>query len=199
MMLLGAFFTGFLFLVSILLQNNMHYSPAYAGLLLFPFSLLSALASRIAPAYLLRKMFVHQAAVLGMMLMVVGAMLIVASMSFGYNLTLLLLSFACVSGVGMAICFTTITVLSIQKVPVSQHGIASGLCTTSYFIGGGIGLGVLAMVMDPSTGNNITQLPVVVLMMFAVAGVVGLMYFGGSPALGGVSDNDENDINQAAA
>jgi MFS family permease len=178
-MLLGAFFTGFLFLVSMLLQNNMQYSAAHAGMLLFPFSLLSAVASRIAPPYLLRKMFVHQAAVLGMMLMVVGAMLIVASMSWGYNLILLLLAFACVSGVGMAICFTTLTVLSVQKVPVSQHGIASGLCTTAYFLGGGLGLAILSMVMDTSMGNEITQLPVVVLMMFAVAGVAGLLYFGG--------------------
>ncbi|HEX8060605.1 MAG TPA: MFS transporter, partial [Cyclobacteriaceae bacterium] len=107
MMLLGAFFTGFLFLVSILLQNNMHFSAAHAGLLLFPFSLLSALASKLAPPYLMRKMLVHQAAVIGMMLMVIGALLIVASMSWGYNLVLLLMSFACVSGVGMAICFTT--------------------------------------------------------------------------------------------
>lgn len=196
-MMLGAFFTGFLFLVSMLMQNNMGYSAAYAGLLLFPFSLLSALTSRAAPAFLLRKMFVHQAAILGMMLMVIGALLIVAAMSWGYNLFLLLLSFACVSGIGMAICFTTLTVLSVQKVPSSQHGVASGLCTTAYFLGGGAGLAILSMVMDTAgTGNNITQLPVVVLMMFAIAGVAGLMYFGGRS----LSDaSPEEAINQAAA
>lgn len=196
-MMLGAFFTGFLFLVSMLMQNNMGYSAAYAGILLFPFSLLSALTSRTAPAFLLRKMFVHQAAILGMMLMVIGALLIVAAMSWGYNLFLLLLSFACVSGVGMAICFTTLTVLSVQKVPSSQHGVASGLCTTAYFLGGGAGLAILSMVMDTAgTGNNITQLPVVVLMMFAIAGVAGLMYFGGRS----LSDaSPEEAINQAAA
>ena len=179
MMLLGAFFTGFLFLVSMLLQNNMQYTAAHAGMLLFPFSLLSAVASRIAPPYLLRKLFVHQAAILGMMMMVIGALLIVASMSWGYNLVLLLLSFACVSGVGMAICFTTLMVLTVQKVPMSQHGSAAGLCNTTYFFGGGFGLAVLSLAMDPSKGNNITQLPVVMLMMFAVAGVAGLLYFGG--------------------
>jgi MFS family permease len=177
MMLLGAFFTGFLFLVSMLLQNNMQYSAAHAGLLLFPFSLLSAVTSRIAPPFLLGKMFVHQAAVLGMMLMVIGAMLIVASMSWGYDLVLLLLSFACVSGVGMAICFTTLMVLTVQKVPMHLHGSASGLCNTTYFFGGGMGLAVLSAVMTSENGN-ITQLPVVVLMMFAVAGVAGLLYFG---------------------
>jgi MFS family permease len=169
-----------------LLQNNMQFSAANAGLMLFPFSLLSALASRIAPPYLLRKMMVYQAAVLGMMLMVVGALLILASMSWGYNLVLLLLSFACVSGVGMAICFTTLTVLSIQKVPDAQHGVATGLQTTLYFLGGGLGLWVLSLVMDTSAvKNEITQLPVAVLMMFAVAAVAGLLYFGGrnlSPA-----------------
>jgi MFS family permease len=190
-MLLGAFFTGFLFLVSMLLQNNMQFSAAHAGLLLFPFSLLSAVASRIAPPYLLRKLMVHQAAVIGMMLMVVGAVLIIASMSWGYNIVLLLVAFACVSGVGMAVCFTTLTVLSIQKVPDSQHGVATGLCTTLYFLGGGLGLWILSLVMDTSSiGNQITQLPVVILMMFAVAGVAGLLYFGGrnaqDPAFDGV-------------
>lgn len=180
MMLLGAFFTGFLFLVSMLLQNNMEFSAAQAGLMLFPFSLLSALASRIAPPYLLRKMFVHQAAVLGMMLMVMGALFIIASMSWGYNLTLLMVAFACVSGVGMAICFTTLMVLSLQKVAPSQHGVASGLCSTTYFFGGGVGLAILSMVMGTTNvSNHITQLPVVVLMMFAIAGVAGLLYFGG--------------------
>lgn len=201
MMLLGAFFTGFLFLVPMLLENNMQYSAAHAGLLLFPFSLLSALASKIAPPYLMRKMLVHQAAVIGMMLMVVGALLIVASMSLGYNLVLLLMSFACVSGVGMAICFTTLTVLSVQKVPTSQHGVASGLGTTVYFLGGGMGLAALSTVMETSKGNDITVLPVVMLMMFAVAGVAGLLYFGGR----NLSDANiptgsvDNQINQEAA
>jgi MFS family permease len=129
-------------------------------------------------------MMVHQAAVIGMMLMVMGGLFAVASMSWGYNLVLLLLSFACVSGVGMAVCFTTLTVLSIQKVPDTQHGLATGLCTTLYFLGGGLGLWILSLVMDTSSiGNQITQLPVVVLMMFAITGVAGLLYFGGrSPA-----------------
>ena len=203
MMLLGAFFTGFLFLISMLLQNNMQLTAAHAGLLLFPFSLLSALASKLAPPLLMRKMLIHQAAVIGMMLMVIGSVFIVASMSWGYNLVLLLLSFACVSGVGMAVCFTTLTVLSVQKVPASQHGVASGIVTTVYFLGGGIGLASLSTVMDTTSGNNITQLPVVMLMMFAIAGVAGLLYFGGrnlsdnNVATGSTDDSDR--INQEAA
>jgi MFS family permease len=202
MMLLGAFFTGFLFLVSMLLQNNMHYSAAKAGLLLFPFSLLSALTSKMALPYLMRKMLVHQAAVIGMMLMVIGSLLIVASMSWGYDLVLLLISFSCVSGVGMAICFTTLTVLSVQKVPTSQHGVASGVVTTVYFLGGGLGLAALSGVMDTAKGNGITALPVVMLMMFAVAGVAGLLCFGGrnlsdSNVPTGSVTNDE--VNQEAA
>ncbi|HZY78974.1 MAG TPA: MFS transporter [Cyclobacteriaceae bacterium] len=194
MMLLGAFFTGFLFLISMLLQNNMQYSAAFAGMLLFPFSLLSALTSKVALPYLMRKMLVHQAAILGMMLMVVGALLIVASMSWNYNLTLLLISFACVSGVGMAICFTTLTVLSVQKVPAQHHGVMSGLCTTLYFLGGGIGLTLLSSVMEEGQGNNISQLPVVVLMMFAVVAVGVLLYFGGR----NLSDSKNNSAGQGS-
>ena len=92
---------------------------------------------------------------------------------------LLLIAFACVSGVGMAVCFTTLMVLTMQKVPTQMHGSASGLCNTTYFFGGGVGLAVLSMTMNDNGGNKITQLPVVVLMMFAIAGVAGLLYFGG--------------------
>lgn len=204
MMLLGAFFTGFLFLVSMLLQNNMQFSAAYAGMLLFPFSLLSALTSKLALPYLMRKMVVHQAAVLGMMLMVIGSLLIVASMTFNYNLPMLLFSFACVSGVGMAICFTTLTVLSVQKVPAGHHGVMTGLCTTLYFLGGGAGLGTLAIIMDETSGNTISQLPVVVLMMFAVAAVGVLLYFGGrnlsdSQATTGSEGISQKPVTQEAA
>lgn len=204
MLLLGAFFTGFLFLISMLLQNNMHYSPAYAGLLLFPFSILSAVTSKTALPYLMKKMLVHQAAILGMMLMVVGALLVVVSMTWNYNLPLLLISFACVSGVGMAICFTTLTVLSVHNVPSEHHGITTGLCTTTYFFGGGIGLGLLAAVMNESSGTEITQLPVVVIMMFAVAGVGLLLYFGGrnlsdASSGTGLENHSPESVNQEAA
>ncbi len=207
MMLLGAFFTGFLFLVSMLLQNNMQFSAAYSGMLLFPFGILSAVTAKAALPYLMRKMVVQQAAILGMMLMVVGAMLVVASMTWNYNLVLLLMAFACVTGVGMAVCFTTLTVLSVQKVPSHQHGVMSGLCTTLYFLGGGVGLALLSSVMDESLGNNISQLPVVVLMLFAVAGVGVLLYFGGrnlsDTDIVNAGQNSENlqqqKINQEAA
>jgi MFS family permease len=204
MMLLGAFFTGFLFLVSMLLQNNMHFTAAYAGMLLFPFSLLSALTARTALPYLMRKMVVHQAAVLGMMLMVVGSLLIVASMTLNYNLPLLLTAFACVSGVGMAICFTTLTVLSVQKVPSEHHGVMTGLGTTLYFLGGGAGLALLSLITDESPDNTISQLPVVVLMLFAVAAVGVLLYFGGrnlsdTNAGTGSEEMSRNTINQEAA
>jgi len=202
MMLLGAFFTGFLFLISMLLQNNMHFSAAHAGLLLFPFSLLSAVTSKTALPYLMRKMFVHQAAIIGMMLMVIGSLLIVVSMSWEYNLVLLLISFACISGVGMAVCFTTLTVLSVQKVPASQHGVASGVVITVYFLGGGLGLTALSTVMDATKGNEITALPVAVLMMFAVAAVAGLLYFGGrnlSDANITTGSIDNASVNQEAA
>jgi len=154
----------------------------------------------------MRKMKVQQAAVLGMMLMVAGSALIVASMSWHNNLPLLLLSFACVSGIGMAICFTTLTVLSIQKVPARHHGVMSGLGTTLYFLGGGAGLGLLCSVMHGAGSNTISQLPVVVIMMFAVAAVGVLLYFGGrnlsGPGVGagtGSEDLSREKISQEAA
>jgi len=123
----------------------------------------------------MRKMLLHQSAVIGMMLMVVGAMLIVASMSWGYNLVLLLLSFACVSGVGMAICFTTLTVLSVQKVPHVAAWCCVGHCNYCLLPGRRNGTRGSVDRNGRHDRNKISQLPVVMLMMFAVAGVAGLL------------------------
>lgn len=176
MFLLGAFFTGFLFVISLLLQNNMQKSAAFAGLILFPFSVLSALTSRFLIPPMLKRLSVYQSSILGMMLMFVGAGLAIAAMVLNYNLFVLLVAFACVTGVGMAVCFTTLTILTLQDVPEWQHGVASGFNTTLYFLGGGTGLAVLSMFIESNGNNEVTTRPLAVLMLFAATAVAVLFY-----------------------
>jgi MFS family permease len=178
MMLLGAFFTGFLFIVSLLLQNNLQFTAAQAGLMLFPFSVLSAVVGKVVLPAVLKRFDPFQTAIAGMLLMVTGACALLCAMSFGYNLVLLLTSFACVSGIGMATCFTTLTVICVQPVPESQHGLASSISATAYFLGAGLGLTLLSACIDVhAVNNNVTKLPVVMLMLYAFAGTLALMVF----------------------
>jgi MFS family permease len=178
MLLLGAFFTGFLFIASLLLQNNMHFTAARAGLMLFPFSILSAITAKMALPAALKRFDLFQVAMAGMLLMLTGAFTLLGAMSFGYNLPLLLISFACVSGLGMATCFTTLTVMCVQPVPEEQHGLASSISATAYFFGAGLGLSLLsACIGTHAIDNNVTRLPVVILMMYAFTGTLVLVVF----------------------
>jgi MFS family permease len=114
--LLGSFFTGYLFIISLLLQKDMHFSAAKSGLLLVPFSILSALVAKFVLPLLMKKLRPDQLGVLGMSFMVTGGMLIFSAILTGYSLVLLLFAAAFISGLGMTICFTSFSILSIQDI-----------------------------------------------------------------------------------
>jgi hypothetical protein len=100
----------------------MQFSAAKAGVILFPFSLLSALIAKFVLPSLMQKLSIGQTGVWGMSLMVTDAVFLLCSLLFAYHLAFLLLSVACVSGLGMAICFTSLSVISAQDVRSSIMG-----------------------------------------------------------------------------
>src|SRR5690606_23972124 len=71
--ILGALFIGFLFLVSLLLQKDLNHSAASAGLLLVPFSILSALIAKFAIPSITDRFTSPQVGILGMSFMFSGA------------------------------------------------------------------------------------------------------------------------------
>ena len=176
--LLGAFFLSYLFLLSLVLQQNMQFSAAHAGLLLFPFSMVSFLVSRYAVPALFKKLSVMQTGILGMCLMLAGALLLMTAILFDHNLPLILCSIACVTGSGMSVCYPSLTSLAIRDIPVNQQGVAAGICTTSYFIGAGLGLSLLALGMQllTSATNLVGHIPVSLISIFALAGVIWLIW-----------------------
>jgi MFS family permease len=176
--LLGAFFLSYLFLLSLVLQQNMHLSAAHAGLLLFPFSLLSFFVSRYAVPALFKKMTVLQTGILGMCLMLSGALLLMTAIIFDHSLPVILLSIACVTGSGMSVCYPSLTALAIRDIPIKQQGVAAGICTTSYFIGAGLGLSLLSLGMQllATAANGVDQISVLLVSCFALPGVVWLIW-----------------------
>jgi len=174
--LLGAFFLSYLFLLSLVLQQNMHYSAAKAGLILFPFSMLSFLVSRYVVPALFKKMTVLQTGILGMGLMLTGALLLMTAIMYHHNIWLVLLSIACVTGSGMSVCYPSLTALAIRDIPVTQQGVAAGICTTSYFLGAGLGLSLLALAMQllNTMTDKVNHITVLFISGFALPGLVWL-------------------------
>jgi MFS family permease len=170
--ILGAYFTSYLFVISLIFQSNMKYSAATTGLLLFPFSILSAITGKFFIPFFLRKMSAIQTAVLGMVSMLTGGILLLICMNTDYPLALVLTSAACVTGLGIAILFTSLMIMSVQSVPVEHHGVATGLVSTFYFLGGGLGLTVLSIFMHSDTNVNTSS--VLVLVLYAMIGIAVL-------------------------
>ena len=177
-MLLGAFFTGYLFLLSIMLQKDMQFSAARAGVTLVPFSILSALFAKFALPYVMKRLNIWQTSIIGMVLMLSGAVLLVVCILNHYNFAALLFSVACVTGLGMTICFTSLSVICVQEVEAKHYGLASSVATTSYFLGGGVGLSLLSLFLKSNADTaSVTLTAVLVLGLYAAIGLVWLLIY----------------------
>ncbi len=176
-LLLGACFTGYLFVISLILQENLGFSAAKAGLLLFPFSLLSAATGKFLIPPLLKRMSLLRAAMVGMASMAVGALALWYFIAGGGGLGWLLFSVACVNGIGIAVGFTTLTVLAVQPVAEAHHGLVSSVATTAYFFGGGLGLSLLSLCIRPGAGGSTVGGDAVILLgTYALLGLGWLGY-----------------------
>jgi EmrB/QacA subfamily drug resistance transporter len=175
--LLGAFFTSYLFLISLILQHDMHFSAVKAGFMLVPFSLLSAVFARLFLPGIMKKLNISGTAVLGMATMLAGGLVLLAAVNAG-NIVLLMVAAGLIAGFGITICFTSFSVMSMQQVPARHNGVGSSLTTTAYFFGGGIGLSFVTVFMGAdATGNVVGIIPVIVLCLFALTGIVVLTVY----------------------
>lgn len=171
---LGAIFTGYLFVISLTLQQNFHFNAARSGLTLVPFSILSALVARFMLPFMIDKMGNRNIAVTGMAFMLAGSLFLLFAIQHA-AVFLLLCAAASVAGFGMTLCFTSFSVMAMQQVPSAYTGIGGSLTTTAYFIGGGLGLPLLSLFMSKSS-VTMTAPPAMVLCAFAVVGLLIIAY-----------------------
>lgn len=174
---LGAFFIGFLFLVSLMLQKDMGHSAAGAGLLLVPFSIMSALVAKFILPLLARRWSSTRLGLLGWSSMCMGAGCLFLSIYLQHPLGLILLGAACISGIGMTLCFTSLSLLAISDVSASNYGVASSLTNTCYFIGAGIGLSFMTLLAQffPSQWA-VDALSLGVLLLYAFLGLGAVLF-----------------------
>lgn len=175
---LGAFFIGFLFLISLMLQKDMNHSAASAGLMLVPFSIMSALVAKFILPHVAKRLNSSQMGILGWIFMLSGALALLFSIYFGHPLSMVLLGAACISGIGMTFCFTALSVLGIQDVNPSSYGVASSLSSTSYFLGAGIGLSFMTLMSQIFPSElAVGNLSLIILIGYAVFALTMLCYF----------------------
>lgn len=173
----GAFFIGFLFLISQMLQNDMGYTAASSGLLLVPFSILSALTAKFALPVISKRLDSAQMGILGWSFMLVGSLLLWSSIHADHSLTLVLMAAACISGIGVTFCFTSMSVLSIRDVASTNYGLVSSLTSTSYFLGGGIGLVFMTLLNQLfPTELEVGNLSLGLMSLYALCSIVLLYY-----------------------
>ncbi|KFF19179.1 MFS transporter [Chryseobacterium sp. JM1] len=175
---LGAFFIGFLFLISLMLQKDMGHSAASAGLMLVPFSIMSALAAKFILPSVSKRLSSSQMGVFGWSFMLAGALSLLIAVYTGHPLAVVLLGAACISGIGMTFCFTALSVMGIQDVEPSHYGVASSLSSTSYFLGAGIGLSFMTLMSQifPSK-YAVGDLSLIILAGYALLALGMLLYF----------------------
>ncbi|THV59832.1 MFS transporter [Chryseobacterium candidae] len=174
---LGAFFIGFLFLISLMLQKDMGFSAASAGLMLVPFSIISALTAKFILPHVTKRLNSSQMGVLGWSFMLAGGLLLLISVYAGHPLTIVLLGAACISGVGMTFCFTALSVMGIQDVEPAHYGLASSLSSTSYFLGAGIGLSFMTLMSQIFPSElSVGSLNLIILISYALL-ALGMLFF----------------------
>lgn len=176
--MLGAFFIGFLFLISLMLQKDMHYGAASAGLMLVPFSVMSALVAKFILPHISGRLDSSQMGILGWAFMITGSLSLLISLYSGHLLLLVMLGAACISGIGMTFCFTALSVLTVQDVDAPDYGVASSLSSTSYFLGAGIGLSFMTLMSQVFPSESaVGSLSLFILVGYALTALFILLYF----------------------
>ncbi len=141
-------FTGFIFVISLFLQEVKHYSPSLTGVALLPSFGCALLATSLSGAFMPR-LGARRVMVMGLILAAVacfGFVLVEAQTSY-----LLLACIIAVLGFGLASVLPAMTEAAISHVPRAQSGIAAGMLNVSRQVGGVIGVAILG------TLSTITQ------------------------------------------
>jgi EmrB/QacA subfamily drug resistance transporter len=177
--LLGSIFLSYLFMLTLYLQQDLHLSASQAGLLLFPFSILSGIISKFVLPRLFEKLGVVKTGILGNTCMLCGILFFAGSYFSAYALPLILGAVLCINSFGMAISFPCVTILAVQSVPERQQGLASGINGTANALGGGLGLSLTGLVMQVAgiRGWSVYGACLAVLVVIGMGAIAQLLFF----------------------
>jgi EmrB/QacA subfamily drug resistance transporter len=135
---------GFLFLITLYLQDVRGYRPLIAGLFLLPMAAAMAVGAPLAGRMLARSGARAPLLIAGTGITTGGILLtqLTSSSAPGY----LVLAFL-VFGIGMGFVNAPITNSAVSGMPRSQAGVASGIASTSRQVGSSLGVAVMGSVL----------------------------------------------------
>src|SRR3989440_3571191 len=173
-------FMGFLFVMSLFLQQVKHYPPSFTGLALLPAFGFALLATSLS-GRLMASIASKRVMVIGLLLSALGCFgLVLVETQTSYVLLACLLA---VLGGGLALVLPAMTEAAISHAPKAQSGIASGMLNVSRQVGGVFGVAILGALV----GNQQTFLSGMHL-AFVIAG--GVLVLGLVSAWVFMSDHD---------
>jgi EmrB/QacA subfamily drug resistance transporter len=156
LLLSGAVFSQF-FLLTLYMQQVLHYSAIQTGVAYVALTLAIIAFSAISQA-LATRVGIRPLLPLGMALAAVGLLLYARLPVHGHYFTDLFPAFM-IGGIGMALVFVPMSIGALTGVQASEAGIASGLINTSQQIGGAIGVAVASTLATTYTSHFVRAHP----------------------------------------
>ena len=157
MAIVGAVAFSEFFLLTLYLQDVLHYSPVRAGAAFVAFAGTVVVVSNLAQAVVAR-FGVRRTLTTGLLLSAVSVALLTRLPVDGSYFVDLFPAFV-LGGAGMALSFVPVTIASLSGVSRADAGVASGLVNTSRQIGGAIGIAAISAVAATSSGNYVHSHP----------------------------------------
>ena len=139
------------FLLTLYLQQVLHYSAAMSGLAFAAIAVTVAITSNVAQG-LVTRFGPRRVLAAGLLTMAASEALLVRLPVDGHYATDLLPSFILV-GLGMGVSFVAVTIAALSGVQPANAGIASGLVNTSRQIGGAVGLAAITTIATLAAGK----------------------------------------------
>jgi EmrB/QacA subfamily drug resistance transporter len=134
---------GMLLVITQYLQNVRGFTPAQAGLLLFPYSLTATLVSlrvgKLVPIVGTRRLIL-----VGLSLNIIGFVVMIVGLG---HATIVVVAGLVLASLGDNLCLTPITSLAMTSVPSERAGMASGIMSAQRALGSTVGFAVLGSVL----------------------------------------------------
>ena len=151
MAIVGAVAFSEFFILTLYLQNVLHYSAVQSGVSFVGFAGTVVVVSNLAQ-WIVGRLGVRPTLVAGLLLSTVSVAWLTRLPVHGQYFTDLFPAFV-LGGAGMGLSFVPVTIASLTGVERSDAGVASGLVNTSRQIGGAIGLAAMSAIAASSTSS----------------------------------------------
>jgi EmrB/QacA subfamily drug resistance transporter len=151
MAIVGAVAFSEFFVLTLYLQDVLHYSPMQSGVAFTAFALTVVVISNVAQ-WIVGRAGVRATLTAGLLSSTASVALLTRLPLHGRYFWDLFPAFV-LGGAGMALSFVPVTIASLTGVQASDAGIASGLVNTSRQIGGAIGLAAVSAIAASSSSS----------------------------------------------